>query len=273
MTIDYPSYIGKINRAESHLKQLKAAIDRYGGSDEDGRPYAVGKSMEGKPKRQTFRLEFIRAVDTTTIPYIFADALYNLRSSLDHLMYSCATKKPDSVSFPIFWRNVWDPPVDGENKQRSKDRERWASIADKLPDEAVAFLKRLQPPDGPDDPTSPNGLRVLNGLVNNDRHSKLPVFASGLSEVQVWNLQQDGSTIRGLGIIEPDAFMADGANIQAPDGTVDMEIKGTPRIVIRTGLKDAQGRPRNVPILHLVEEMITFIRDTVMPPLIPFANR
>ena len=66
MTVLYPSYVGKVNRAEHHLKKLKAAALRYGGADESDRPYAVRKRMEGKPKRECFRLEFTRSVDTTT---------------------------------------------------------------------------------------------------------------------------------------------------------------------------------------------------------------
>lgn len=160
MVIEYPSYLGKINRAESHLNELKTAIDRYGGTDESSRPYAVAKTMEGKPKGQTFRLKFTRSVDTTSVPYIFADALYNLRSGLDHLAYCCATKKADSVSFPVFWRDVWNPAIPGENDQRTKDRERWVSIADKLPDDAVTFIKSLQPPDEPEHGLTPHAPNV-----------------------------------------------------------------------------------------------------------------
>jgi hypothetical protein len=271
----YPSYVGKINRAESHLKELKAAIVEYGGANESERPYAVTKRMEGKPKRQRFRLEFTRSVDTTAIPYILADALYNLHSGLHHLAVACATKKPDSVSFPIFWRGVWDPVVDGENEQRTKDRERWASIADKLPQGAVTFLKRLQPPDVPFDSTTgePNALRVLNRLVNNDRHTKLPVFASGLSEARIWNTMEDGRVLPGIGIIEPDSYVEDGAEIHAPDGTVDMKIDGTPQVVIRSEFNYPDGRTRNMPIVELVEDTMTFIRDTVVPPLARYATR
>src|ERR1700733_10054402 len=74
------------------------------------------------------------------------------------------SKDRDSCTFPIFWRGVWDPRVPGENAQRQKDRHRWLSIAHALPAEAVAYLKRLQPPDDALTAQEADLLRLLNQL-------------------------------------------------------------------------------------------------------------
>jgi hypothetical protein len=73
-----PSYIAKLDRAERHLADLTAAIERYGGTDKATRPYTVRARSTGftSPGSSV----------NTGVPLIVADAIYNLRSSLDHLM-------------------------------------------------------------------------------------------------------------------------------------------------------------------------------------------
>jgi len=176
-----PSFVGKLDRAETHLVELKAAIERYGGTDPGTRPYTVRKRVESKRKGEVHRLHFTRSVENTDVPYIAADALYNLRASLDHLMAAMVPAKDrDSVMFPIFWRGVERPFIERENEQRRKDRERWLSIARRTQTGAVAFLKRLQPPDDAPNKQTPHALRILNQLANTDRHTKLPIVAHGV---------------------------------------------------------------------------------------------
>lgn len=49
--------------------------------------------------------------------------------------------------FPIYRQGVCEPPVEGENPERAKDRQRWASDTKKLPVDAITLLKRPQPAD------------------------------------------------------------------------------------------------------------------------------
>jgi hypothetical protein len=80
------------------------------------------RQTEGK--KTVYRLHFTRSVANTEVPLIAADAIYNRRSSLDHLMGALVPKKKrDSVIFPIFFRGVWRAEKVAENAQRTKERE------------------------------------------------------------------------------------------------------------------------------------------------------
>lgn len=213
-----PSFLGKLERADKHLEYLKAAIDDYAGIDQSDRPYLAAKTVEGKQKLDTFRVQFVRQVANTTVPFIAADAIYNMRSALEHLMAAMVSaKKRDSVTFPIFWRGVWLPDVPGDNTQRIKDRRRWTTIAGELPDGAIAYLKRLQPPDEAPHAQTPHALRLLNQLSNNDRHTKLPLFAAGLDRSVLRNYLSDGTYIDGLAVPNAGCFFENGAKLNVPE--------------------------------------------------------
>jgi hypothetical protein len=158
-----PSFIAKLNRVEEYLHDLRAEIERYGGADSTNVPFTVKVLTHGM--RKIHRLHFTRAVVNTDVPVIAADAIYNLRSSLEHLMAALvANKDRDRVMFPILWRGVWDAPIPGENDQRTKDRERWGTISRAVRPAAPEFLKRLQPPDDDPNKQSPHALRLLNQI-------------------------------------------------------------------------------------------------------------
>lgn len=277
MDVVVPSFLAKIGRAEKHLVELKDSIERYGGSDADSRPYAVRTRIEGKKKRKVHRLHFTRSPANTDIPVIAADAIYNLRSSLEHLMAAMAPAKGrDSLTFPIFWQGVWEPLVEGENERRRKARHQWRAIDRAIPSDAVAYLKRLQPPDDAGEGEVTHGLRVLNRLSNTDRHSKLPIVAGGLKTMALWWDLEDGTHQIGLASANPDSFVEDDAEIKdAPEGAVDVEIVGTPVVVIRTRQNRVNGKKTwaNVELLDALPEALRFIRDEVMPPLLPFVRK
>ena len=87
--------------------------------------------------------------------------------------------------FPIFWQGVWEPPVPGDDEERTKARQRWRTYTREMRPEAIAHLKWLQPPDTGGSNDRLDVLTVINRLSNTDRHSKLPVISTGLKHCQV----------------------------------------------------------------------------------------
>ena len=270
-----PSFLAKLERAEHHLAELRGAIEIYRGTDKKSRPYTVQKRIEGKRASEVWRLHFTQSASNTNIPIIAADAIYNLRSGLDHLMSAMVPpKKRGSVMFPIFWRTVWRADVDGENEQRRKDRERWRSDVETLPDPAVEYLKRLQPPDDDQHAQTPDGLRLLNQLSNKDRHARLPVVAHGVHDLLVRWQRPNGSIVDGLGKANPGHFLEDGAKIDnVPKGAVMLDAIGSPNVVVRTALVDAAGKDVNLPVVDFVGDLLKFIRESVVPQLVPFVRK
>lgn len=58
-----------------------------------------------------------------------------------------------------------------------------------------------------------------------------------------------------------------------PDGTVNVNVKGTPEILIKTAMRFPDGRPRKVPIVHFVKDMIDFIEGEIVPEIARYSRR
>jgi hypothetical protein len=265
MTAIVPSYIAKVSRAKKHLVELEEAIERYSNT----KPYTVRQGVEGKKKTKVWRLVFTSNPADTDIPIIAADVIYNLRSSLDHLMSALVAKKDrNSAIFPIFFQGVWEAAKPGEDPQRLKVRERWTSDTATMRPEAVAFLKKAQPlDDGGQDIEEANLLRVLNRWSNRDRHEKLPVVAAGLSALMVKITRSDGRVQPGFGRHKGERpFFKDQTRLaQVPDDAVQVKIAGVPAIAMGVG-----GAERYLEIpehLHLTAKLI---EHTIIPGLIPY---
>ncbi len=257
-----PSYLQKIRRAEKHLTDLQAEVRTFN----SGHPYTVAESFEGNKQKRVRRLEFTATPEDTDIPVIAADVIYNLRSCLEHLMGALVPRKErTSVEFPIFFEGVWEAIVPGEDQQRIKSRLRWASVVKSLPPEAIAVLKRLQPPQNGGES---NGLRIINRISNKDRHRNLPVVASGLRDVLIsgetpefgaWQ-QRVVETFSGEHIAEDKAVIG-----SVPEDAVNVEIEGTPAVSIRVGEGGIE-----IPRELLVA--IKHVRLDVLPHLEPFVR-
>jgi hypothetical protein len=268
VTAIVPSYLAKVHRAERHLNELQAELDRYAAT----KPYTVGESKVGKWAVQ--RLEFTSLPENTDIPIIAADAVYNLRSALDHLMAALVDKKDRrKVMFPIFFRGVWGPGRPDDNGQQVKERGRWASDTKTVHPKAVEFLRRCQPPEEAGDHETADLLRFVNRLSNRDRHEKLPVLATGIERMLVLFTWPDGRVQHGLGIHQaPESFFDNGAQIQFPPGATNAEIvQGTPVIAILQG-RDRAGVNRYLQIPLELSRAAALIKDRIIPGLAPFVK-
>ena len=170
-----PSYLAKLTLGPKSTSSIsRDAIDLYGGAGTPSHPYTLRKRVEGHDKREVHRLHFTRSPANTEIPLIAADAIYNMRSSLEHLIAALAPAKDrDRLTFPVYWRGVWEPVAEGDDQRRRKARHVWRAIDKALAPEAVAVLKRLQPPDDAGPREEDHDLRILNRLSNTDRHAEL----------------------------------------------------------------------------------------------------
>lgn len=265
-----PSFIAKLSRAEKHLADLQVAIHEYGAGPPH--PYAVRKRIERE--REVYRLEFSRSPANTDIPLIATDAIYNMRSSLEHLIAALAAAKDrDRLTFPIYWRGVWDPDIEGENRRRRKARHVWRAIEAALAPEAVTHLKRLQPPDDAGDDEEDHDLRILNRLSNTDRHSKLPVAAAGLRDLTMdWQFK-DGTSQVGIGTVNPGSFLEDGAEVtKPPEDAVGVEAQGSPLVVIRLREKSKERPSVNIILPDELTRTTGWIRREVVMPLLPYVR-
>jgi hypothetical protein len=258
-----PSFVAKVARAKKHLDELECAITAY----KDLGPCTVRQRVTGK--RQPWCLEFVADPANTDIPIIAADAVYNLRSSLDHLMASMVPRKRrSSVTFPVMWEGVWEAPVPRENEQRAKDRSRWQSCVTGLPGEAVAILKSLQPPEPNAQRGHVNLLTLVNTLSNRDRHEKLPTSVLGVRDLRATWTDPDGTPMQGTGQRATNQMFQNQAEIDAiPEGAMDVEIQGVPAIALKVAQQDGY-----VEIPEQLRAALRLIEERIVPALGPFAR-
>jgi hypothetical protein len=226
-----PSYDLKVDRAEKHLIDLELEIRRYARLH----PYHLTKGM--KNKEEIYRFRFTRQPDDE-LAVIAGDFLYNIHSALHHL---AAALVPSAhrrrTAFPMLWQGVWEPSVKGESEQRSKDRSRWTTYTRHMPDEAVAIIKANQPEDLGPDADNTHALAMLNRLRNRDAHTKLLFVASSL-RYPIVRCRTGGPNPKVFtdSKFREDEGLVDGAELtNIPPDAVDVEIEGTPVVLLRVG--------------------------------------
>ncbi len=220
------SYDLKFDRAEKHLIDLEREVSRYCATN----PYTITQAREGKRQKAVWRFRYT-SQPPDVIALIAADFIYNLRSGLDHLAATLVPTR-DRDMFPIFFQGVWETGIEGENEQRSKERQRWTSLTRNMDPGAVAILKQAQPPDlGRDQRESTHSLAMLNRLSNKDRHTKLPVHAGRLAGPEIGCRTPDGGLYHGR--LTANEALEDDAKLDLPHDATDVHVTGTPVVVIQ----------------------------------------
>jgi hypothetical protein len=227
------SYDLKLDRAEAHLVELERAIDRY----VQRHPYEIQSRVEGKKQRLGRYFRFTEQPDPI-VSVILGDFVYNVRSALDHLRAALVPKSRERNGyFPIHFPGVWEPPVPGESKDRTKQRRSWETETRGMRPEAIAILKQVQI-EATSDGDNPGPLVALNRIAMKDRHTKLPVVAAALLNPSGTCRLADGQVlvVRDIAVQEG---VPDGAYIHVPEGAVDVNIQGTPAVMVRVSAPDS----------------------------------
>jgi hypothetical protein len=229
----------KLDWAERHLVKIERLLARY----EASRPYRMLPGMQDKLGLP--RLHFT-SQPPDTIPFILGDFLYNVRAALDYLAGALApSENRGRVNFPILWQGVWDPPIEGDVKQRLQDRQEWNDWLAKMRSidpRALAIIQQAQPPKPARDGDT-QAFAMLNRLRNKDTHQRLHIVATALIGEISLTFSLNGERI--LRTMRP-ALAAEGVSDAAPlhglpVGAMDVEITGTPAVFVRLGKDDPGG--------------------------------
>jgi hypothetical protein len=272
--IIFPSFSRKLSWAEKHLHQLENDVQQF----RDRHPYRTRKVARGR-NRGAWVIEFTERPNPIWALMV-GDALYNLRSCLDHL--ACALNPPSvrsHVMFPITHEPIWNDVDIGadDSEERTRLREKWEVSTRHMHDEAVEVIKRLQPTSNDHEPFF-HCLDLLNRLSNKDRHRTLVIHLTGLIEITVQYGSTDGFVYSVTSAPDVPAGMPgtaalqDGATIQLPpqvdpSSIVDVMIRGCTTQAISMG-QDG----RQVVIPDSLRQILEWIRDQAVVPLSPFLH-
>jgi hypothetical protein len=153
----------KTSRAKEHLETLRQELRVF----YESKPYEfVG---EDDVKNQRYRIKPDIKPTPDKIPLIVGDIFYNLRSSLDQLVWYLAkltVPYPEKTAFPIL--ETPDIPL---FQRRTVG----------VPTEALAIIESLQPYNRGDIAAIKSHLLWrLNRICNIDKHRRIPVHSAGV---------------------------------------------------------------------------------------------
>ncbi len=265
----------KFERAHKHLHDINDVIARF----LDMKPYRLIGEYEPKHPfpmdgyvRFTLRMH-APLLPPDELPTLIGDCLYNLRGSLDHLVYGIAlqhTRRDELADQKALQFAIYE-----EDGQFSAWRGRVAAL---LPAAVIAQLEEFQPYKGfPGPPITEerhfarNPLWVLNTLTNADKHRALmPVTNLRVSGVRIQSdMPGEGqgiasTTLSGTfkhgEVIIPYNFLP-----VSPDSEVTINPDFTPDVAF-SEVWPAMGRG----VRGTLEVLRDFIREQVFPVFEPF---
>ena len=118
--IDFSSVWAKVSRAEEHIRDLEDAIVAW----RDSNSYRITRKANAEFTEQSFIISVLKQSDFQRLSLFTGDAIHDLRSALDHLVYAIAVFRtgqnplpnPRDLNFPIPWRCAF---VSKSNVRRS----------------------------------------------------------------------------------------------------------------------------------------------------------
>lgn len=203
----------KLERAEHHLVTLREAEDRFLKTE----PYEVVRAeVEANGLEHVYRLE-VRTEPPPELALILGDAIHNVRSALDHIVYGTACHVDPGLSRQAKKKLqfvVCAEPGEIESKRKEG---RFGP-----PGEHQAIFEALQPCEG-----GPAWLPIINRLDNIDKHRRLTLLAGATSHGEVeprnivtrseWNLralEHGAEVVRLFFDAKPDVEMRISANLR-----------------------------------------------------------
>jgi hypothetical protein len=246
----------KFARAIMLLREFQSRVETWSA----GQPFDTDKvlSEDGLVASVILRVNQPPPVDEWAL--LFGDAVHNLRSALESLVWELAHYDGNVPTNP---RGLYFPIV--------KDEEGWppaAKMLDSCPIEVVERIRLMQPFLIPDPGTS--GLEVLATLSNQDKH-RMPIRAS----MTVQQVALDGASFefeneddvpdRPFQIKMEDAVpMEDGAVVVAFESTARMVKMHAPVVMGARFTVDVNGQAAEID--HTMNTMARYVRiiiDTV----------
>jgi len=166
---DLTGPLAKFNRAVAHAECFDGVLQGF----VDGQPYGVSFNYDAETGWNELCWDVRREAPLETFAVIFGDILYNLRASLDYLVWQlvCAAGNvPDKdTAFPVVKRQ--------EDWTRDRTQARVRGVGDPW----LGEIHALQPYHRADRPEI-HPLAILDEVNNINKHRFLPASVVGLRE-------------------------------------------------------------------------------------------
>lgn len=173
---DFGGIEAKIDRAGQHIDALNDEIRAWAERD----PYTVLSDPGGPALSHRAYLKFRVVPDTQRWGLLLGDAVHNLRSALDHLIYALAVRV-SGLNPPPGWRRLAFPILDESKSWKGKRDRRLKSLTAPM----RAAIEAVQPYRfGPVDSAHRDLLWMLSELDNADKHREIRPLAAVTADME-----------------------------------------------------------------------------------------
>jgi hypothetical protein len=192
----------KIDRAADHLNEIRRIVASLAAT---ANSYEIVKDSNGKEK-----IHFL-IQPPSTISVLAGEAVYQLRSALDHLAFDLVKRNVTGAALPKGWENRCDFPLwlSIPSGQRPPLSYNCFKDLPGISETAFAFIESVQPYRSGVGAGTPNVMELLSKLSNIDRHRYLNVTLPKASEYHTLVLNGGREYSYGRGGLK------DGAEVQA----------------------------------------------------------
>ena len=229
----------KIDRAGEHVDALNREITDWAQSQ----PYSVASEPEGQATHHRIYVNLHKIPDVRRWGLLLGDAVHNMRSALDHVVYAGAIRVTGQDP-PPDERRLQFVIVDDPSSEWSKQAWHMAPLSDEM----RAFIRGVQP----DRSSDPNGyqlnpLRWIRDLDDADKHRAIrPVF------VLPAGFQGYVRTITGgkMTINMPLAPIDDKATLLEISGEAVTEVERSMSVVLGIGISVMPEHPKGPRLIY-----------------------
>jgi hypothetical protein len=227
-------------------------------------------SIERRPNEATKMIDLVVRLGEPDpqISLLFGDAVHNMRSALDHLVYELVASNQDRPAGVPNHKTMF-PICDTRTRFQTQAHRRGRITG--VPVDACAVIERAQPfhrrEAGQDHRVHP--LWVLNQLDNIDKHRRLTLTAGMPLGHQATITRADGTVSDYQVLKKPDATVHDGDTVwsfQPPAaGEGELEIQGT--LVSTVAFNEADVGLVNVDAAGILWQIWDRLNDRLVPEL------
>ncbi len=237
----FDSIEAKIDRAGEHIDALNREIREWA----EGDPYSIEAEPKGQSTHHRIYVRLHRVPDVRRWGLLSGDAVHNMRSALDHLVYTMAIRVSGQ-----------DPPPDFNRLQFVilDDPTHWAGQLwhlKPLSDEMRALMESIQPYKAtPLERVQYDLLRWLRELDDADKHRAIrPVFIAPAGFQAILRTVTEGT----MTINAPLAPIEDKATIFSVAGAAITEVEDEIKIALGIGIELV---PKAPVLLHVALDQI-----------------
>lgn len=256
MPLDLASFDAKLGRAKHHTEAVENEIIAW----LNPKPYRLSPKVNADATRHSVIIHIDKIAPVARWSLVIGDAIHNIRSALDHFVYTIAVHE-SRQNPPPNERVLAFPICDCADIYR---KSKWR--IETLSDDVRTAIERVQPYNRPHPPLPPL-LAMLRDFDDADKHRLLtPMFATAYGgEV---NLFRKGGIFLGSRCIE--IFVNDG---ELKDGTEIMAVtfdRATPNVKIdgsltfMFALRHAKGRDDFNALLRMLTAEVRAVKDIVI---------